>query len=753
MSAGAHTLAVPPRYARADPRRFAELSPAARSAVRVGTFAALALYATERWSRLLSGPPAMRLLGLVVLAVVIAAAIPVARRRLGGPPAAVATFALCLLALPISGLPWQDFVHLRVALGDRHVSAGLSGLPSAILPYSGPGRWVSTVIVLGAAVLLLDAAVVLAYAPRLFGDLRRAGAALPLVALAVVPATLVRPEFPYLQGTVLFALLAAFLWGERLRRQTAGTALALCAVAAVGASVLAPRIDAHHALVDYRAWAGGVGHARVDAFAWNQTYGPLHWPRRGHVVLTVRARAADYWKAEDLDVFNGTAWTAGAIGGGPLPAPDTAALDTWSQVIKVTFDGMRSPDVIASGYAGAPAGVPGGDVAGASDGTWTALRTLAPGASYVVPTYSPHPSATQLRTAGRAYPDRALWGYRSIRVAEPGVLPAADPELVFRPFYARRRASRVTAVGVVTPARTAAATLAASPYGPVYALARRLAAGARTPYDVVMRIKNYLRAHETYNESPPLRPAPLAAFLLRDHIGYCQQFSGAMALLLRMDGIPARVATGFTPGLRQGSSGPFTVTDIDAHAWDEVWFPGYGWVTVDPTPPTAPALGGQISLPIDKSQILGHSPAAPARSGARPDTGSGAAPAASSRGGGVSAWSILAILAVLTVGGGVALTLRRGPDDLESRLAELERALLRTGRPLRAGVTLAELEHRFHSTPEAAAYIRALRLARYRPAGGGEPPPGARRALRRELASGLGVRGRIRALWALPPQR
>ena len=750
MSSGTHTLTVPSRYVRADPRRFAELSPAARSAVRVGAFAALALYATERWSRLLSAPPTARLFGLVILAVVIAGAIPVARRRLGGPPAAVATFALCLLALPLSGLPWQDFVHLRLALGDRHVSAGLSGLPSAILPYSSSGRWVPTVIVLGAAVLLLDAAVVLAYAPRAFGDLRRAGAALPLVALAVVPATLVRPQFPYLQGAVLFALLAVFLWGERLRRQTAGTALALCAVAAIGGAVLAPRLDGHHALVDYRAWAGGVPHARVDSFVWNQTYGPLHWPRRGHVVLTVQAATGEYWKAENLDIFDGTAWTAGGTGV-PLPSPDNASLDSWSQVIKVTIGGMRSPDVIASGYASSPDGVPGGDIAGASDGTWTALRTLTPGASYQVVTYTPHPSATELRNAGRVYPDALLQGYRSMRLPETGVRSAAEAELVFPPFFARGRARRIVASGPLPAGGTVAHALARSPYGPVYRLARHLAAGARTPYDVVLRIKAYLRAHETYNESPPLRAAPLAAFLLRDHIGYCQQFSGAMALMLRMDGIPARVATGFTPGVRRGKN--FVVSDIDAHAWDEVWFPLYGWVTVDPTPPTAPALGGQTSGLISKSQIVGHDGATAGHPAPRVGTGVGAAPLSSAHGGGVSAWSILAILVVLTLAGAAALSLRRGPDDLESRLVELERALLRTGRPLRAGVTLVELEQRFHSTPEAAAYIRALRLARYRPAGGGQPPAGARRALRRELASGLGLRGRLRALWALPPRR
>ena len=60
----------------------------------------------------------------------------------------------------------------------------------------------------------------------------------------------------------------------------------------------------------------------MDAFVWNQTYGPLHWPRKGHVVMTVDAGTADYWKAEDLDVFNGTAWVAGSVGSGPLPRAD-----------------------------------------------------------------------------------------------------------------------------------------------------------------------------------------------------------------------------------------------------------------------------------------------------------------------------------------------------------------------------------------------------------------------------------------------
>jgi hypothetical protein len=77
--------------------------------------------------------------------------------------------------------------------------------------------------------------------------------------------------------------------------------------------------------------------------------------------------------------------------------------------------------------------------------------------------------------------------------------------------------------------------------------------------------------------------------------------------------------------------------------------------------------------------------------------------------------------------------------------------MARTGRPLTEDVTLAALERRFADAPGAAAYVRALRLNRYGAAGG--PPTAAqRRALRRQLAFGLGAIGRVRALWALPPR-
>ena len=65
--------------------------------------------------------------------------------------------------------------------------------------------------------------------------------------------------------------------------------------------------------------------------------------------------------------------------------------------------------------------------------------------------------------------------------------------------------------------------------------------------------------------------------------GFCEQIATAMVLLLRASGVPARLATGFGPGERNVFSGYWEVRNSDAHAWVEVFYPGWGWVTYDPT--------------------------------------------------------------------------------------------------------------------------------------------------------------------------
>jgi transglutaminase-like putative cysteine protease len=92
-----------------------------------------------------------------------------------------------------------------------------------------------------------------------------------------------------------------------------------------------------------------------------------------------------------------------------------------------------------------------------------------------------------------------------------------------------------------------------------------------------------------YTTNPPhAGPFPLVDFLLRDRAGDCQHFASAAALLLRLAGVPARVAVGFATGVRE-RHGRFNVRDTDAHAWIEVYFEGIGWVGFNPTPSAAQA--------------------------------------------------------------------------------------------------------------------------------------------------------------------
>ncbi len=100
-------------------------------------------------------------------------------------------------------------------------------------------------------------------------------------------------------------------------------------------------------------------------------------------------------------------------------------------------------------------------------------------------------------------------------------------------------------------------------------------------------IEKYLRTHYGYTlELPPSEPAdPLGFFLLHRKKGHCEYFASAMAVMLRLRGIPSRVVTGFQSGVYNPISGSQLIRASDAHAWVEAWLPQRGWTTFDPTPP------------------------------------------------------------------------------------------------------------------------------------------------------------------------
>ncbi len=131
-------------------------------------------------------------------------------------------------------------------------------------------------------------------------------------------------------------------------------------------------------------------------------------------------------------------------------------------------------------------------------------------------------------------------------------------------------------------------------YRPLYDETQRIAGKATNPYAATVAIEAWLRSSGgfTYDETPPrVQGAPLVQFVTRTKRGYCQHFAGAMALMLRYLGIPARVAAGFTSGSYDKEAGTWSVNDREAHTWVEVWFKGYGWLPFDPTPGRG-TLGG-----------------------------------------------------------------------------------------------------------------------------------------------------------------
>jgi hypothetical protein len=110
------------------------------------------------------------------------------------------------------------------------------------------------------------------------------------------------------------------------------------------------------------------------------------------------------------------------------------------------------------------------------------------------------------------------------------------------------------------------------------------------------------RGDFVYDEQPPeVKGPPLVGFVTRTRAGYCQQYAGAMAVMLRMLGVPARVAVGFTSGTLDGKK--WVVTNHEAHAWVEAWFAGIGWVPFDPTPGRG-TFGGRYSFASDSEEAV-----------------------------------------------------------------------------------------------------------------------------------------------------
>jgi len=712
-------------------------------------FAALALLAGLRFAALLANPPVLRVLGVVAAATAGGAALSATRglpRRLGlaATVRMVIVALIAYLSLRAAGSPAGLLWPWRWAHLARELGRGLDGM-NGLWPYKGELAQARMAVMFALPAAIVPAAV-LAFWPGARRAARRRILALALLLGLYVTAAMNEPQVGWqVQGILLLALLGLWGWASRARPVDGGRATAWILVGAALALIGAGAANSGQPLVDYRDWNPFGPAFPATSFDWNQVYGPLPWSKSTETMVSVDSRTPHLWRATTLERFDGVRFLRSDA---PPPNNDGlagVALDPrWVTQATFTVRGLSSEQLLSPGQ------VSGASIKGvavprldpvAPDGTMSVSGAPPQsGDRYTVTAYAPHPSVAEIRSAPATFPTADL-PYTEFDLPANGLAPAP--------------------VSASDPAGVA--RIDASPYARVYALARRLGSGAPSTYDVVARIEAFLRHGFAYDERPPRRAYPLVSFLLTDRVGYCQQFSGAMTLMLRMNGIPARVAAGFLPGSRNPSTGLYEVTARDAHAWVEVYFAGIGWVPFDPTPArprasTSDAALAQLSAEQDTSAAAARGRARTSRPqhGRRPAV----APVASPARAGTGATVVIGLAATLALllgavwWAGTSRIQRALTGDAEGAVRELSRALPRVGLALGPAITLAELERRLQLShgPAASRYVRLLRERRYAP--GAHPRlPSARdrRLLRRALCARRGPLARMRALLALPP--
>jgi len=589
-------------------------------------------------------------------------------------------------------------------------------------------------------------------------ELRPAGSRRPLVALfptfglfcytALLSSDIdrVAGSTIYLATALLFLAVADRPAVARHRtpwRSGTSAALAMAAVA-VGVPVAAsPGLGGLHldAIPFSRGGgpggAGGIGHGGTGTVA---GVGALNLIDDMHAVLTSRSdltmftatsRTPTYWLVATLSSYVGGAWI-------PDAATKAAASDA-PQLAPTPLPDLTEPPARR---------------------TFTVHVSIADLRSNLLPV----PPATV--SVGEA---------NSVQV-EPGIgviQPFANPANLIYSATARVP----TALGT-TPAPSIAALDASVPAvellpylalpssipTAVVALAHQIVARARGPAAEATALVRYFtqgkRFHYTLTPPATSGSDALSSFLFTTRAGFCQQFAGAYAVLARIDGLPTRLAIGFTTGSTERRN-TYTVTGADAHSWPQVYLgPAAGWVSFEPTPAsTDEALGAGVLNGAPTTTPPSGPPGLTTSTLSERQLGQGAQPAAGSKGLGSNArpapnaparhapWGPIVLLALATVAvivtaavAGPWLWRRRRPrlrrrrfarasapgTEILARWEQAASVLARTGLGRRESETLDEHATRIVPEPRPTGLSSTFVARRDLSAG---PDPNTRRAL------------------------
>ncbi|HJN14301.1 MAG TPA: transglutaminase domain-containing protein, partial [Armatimonadota bacterium] len=286
-------------------------------------------------------------------------------------------------------------------------------------------------------------------------------------------------------------------------------------------------------------------------------------------VLTIESDEGDLWRGLVYDTYLGNEWTRTEQrfrGGEPKTTHelDARAMPDWQDgpsrinTQRVTIE-VPTPGVLIA--AATPRKVEFPDrIPGVSQDVYGCVEaSLAPDQrSYTVHSAVPFWGPNDLAAAGSTKAD-----YRD-------VIPDADWEAWENVYIG----------GVPVETRSA--------LGP---LVEEITADCTSAYAKAMAIQAYLYENCKYTLDVPPIPANQDAvtyFVTKTKLGACDLYSSALAIMLRLADVPARVATGYGTGEYSIEKQGYVVTGQEAHAWTEVFFPGYGWVAFDPPSQRAP---------------------------------------------------------------------------------------------------------------------------------------------------------------------
>ena len=269
------------------------------------------------------------------------------------------------------------------------------------------------------------------------------------------------------------------------------------------------------------------------------------------VALRVRLRSPKpdervYWRGQTFAVYNGFGWEEDprsvqreSFAAGEPWAPDLPSASRHPVLGVVT---ASRPNRVMLFAAGEPVSVDRpywAEVRG--PGELVSLGAVDQSTQYTIVSSVPDMDTAVLRAAGQDYPPQIAATYLQLPADLPAELSAYAAEI----------------------------TAAAPP----------------TPYDRAVAIEAALRRLPyTLNvPTPPAGREVTSWFLFDLKQGYCDYFATAMVVLARLNGIPARLAIGYSMGQFDPRRGEYVVTEMDAHSWPELYFPGQGWIPFEPT--------------------------------------------------------------------------------------------------------------------------------------------------------------------------